>query len=290
MRPMLMIGITIMLLLQLGTVSAHDPSVLASQNTQIIQAQNLNRQGDHAQALKCAKLALSKSEAVTKLTGKKYQKSLILIGDINVKLGYYEAAGRAYRKALRLHSSLYGVDHPNSAILLCKLAEIASIQGQHADAEILFDGAKRILDPDSRRVSPTMARALMGLASAKVAQENFIAAARFYQAAANTYSLLTKYDPSVKTDVTKALFYLGQIHQQTRNYASASAAYREALRYSDYSPNGAMLTCLIMEKLGDTYTAWNKPARAKHVYKRKQAITRGYTVQPILTASVISGL
>jgi tetratricopeptide (TPR) repeat protein len=275
MKAVFVVGAMIALLGSVSMAYASESSPLSWRQV-MADTQRLTDQGMYDQALQSAKRTFYQDQRLSGVTEKRKLKRLILIGDLNEKQANLEAAARIYRSAIVLHAAAYGARHPNAPGLICSLADIYAAQGRSAAAEILYSKARKMLDTDGARIDPALARSMMGLASIYASRGEYLRAEELYRDAAQTYGLLTKYQPALKFDLQRALFLLGRCAAQRNDYAMASAAYREALQYSDNSVKDLFFASQIWQALGDSYAAWQKPARSKYAYRQACRMLKAY--------------
>ncbi len=272
MVPRLVIFIACFSALLSAVTHANGVSQTSTWKMMITESKQSSDLGNPNEALTFAKESLRLCVGANNTFNKRSLRSLVLIGNLNENNGNLEAAARAYRMAIILHQSHFDANHPNKAHYMCRLAEIYTKQERYDDAEVLFNSARKMLDAPGTRIDPALARSLIGLGSIHASRGQYAEALALYEEGVTIYKLLIKYQPDLKMKVAEGLFAAGLLERKQGEYAKASASYREALLYTDRSMNGALLASQILYSLGDTYSEWLKPARARMAYKQAKQV------------------
>jgi tetratricopeptide (TPR) repeat protein len=153
--------------------------------------------------------------------------------------GNFDLAGKLYRTALDMKTTILGKEHLSLANSYDSLAELYLAKGQLEDAESYFEEAltftEKILPPEA----PEVYNRLDKLAKCLIKQGKESQAEELYRRAQG----LWKTEPSKNGTEARARFALGCIYADRKNYEAAAPILQEAMQLAEsfYGPESATL-------------------------------------------------
>jgi CHAT domain-containing protein/tetratricopeptide (TPR) repeat protein len=249
---------------QLGPEASDTLTVLAD-----LAQLSLNR-GNYRQADRLFARALAINEKVFGPDHVRIGRVLMGIGALRLAEGDYREAERQLRRALVIVEKQFG-DHPNTALVLDKLAELFEAKGDYVSAEPVLVRALAIRENKLGVENPMTARALNNLASLYAAKNDFGRAQPLLQRA--LFICANKLAPdhvvcaAILSNLAVLLTTSGDYGQAERSLVHALAVI-EKNRGPDHRETAAAAA-----SLGDVYRGMRDYARAGAQYQHAFEIT-----------------
>jgi len=248
-------------------------SANASWNGLYRDATELYKQGKWADAMATANAALREAPNKIGPNSIYVAKSLTLLGDLNKAGGNMQQACRLYRQALAMQEKLFGPKHPNVDKLLTKLGDLYVTQGQVRQAQAAYSKVVTGSEERGRTNDLGAAGAICGLASVYRSQGRYAEAEKLFTRALQTYEIHTQYQKDLVLDVGKTYENLASLSRAQGDLEKTANLYQHAIEnYDRCGPDGRLAAASALTNLGDTYTKWQKRARALICYKRALGI------------------
>jgi hypothetical protein len=166
-------------------------------------ALRLHRQGNDAQALEPAKLALDLAEKGELRDRYRIVKSLNLLAALNKAMGELSEAERLYARSSAMQARILGPTHPNTVVSMVALADTCAVQGKCHHAESLYLTAMGVCHQLGWKNDPAEADALSGLGSICVTQGRDKEAEALLARAANLYEFRIVHQPNISTKLAE---------------------------------------------------------------------------------------
>ena len=184
--------------------------------------------------------------------------------------GKFTAAESLYQRALKIHETSLGPEHPLTAGSLNNLALLYKAQGNYAAAEPLFQRAMVVLEKALGPKHPRTAASLNNLAGLYAAQRNYAAAEPLYRRALKIKegALAPDHPDTAVTLNDLALQYKAQ-----GNYSAAEPLFLRALSIREKALGpGHPRTAHSLNNLGLLYQAQDHYTAAEPLFRRALAI------------------
>jgi tetratricopeptide (TPR) repeat protein len=178
----------------------------------------------------------------------------------------YTQAEPLYQRALSIHETIEGPDHPSTAYALHDLALLYYDQGKYEQAEPLYKRALAIREKALGPDHPDTATTLHELASLYQDQGQYEQAETLYQRALSIYETVKGPDhPYTAT----TLHELARLYQNQGKYEQAETLYQRALSIKEkvVGPNHPS-TAVTLHALASLYQAQGKHKQAESLYQR----------------------
>jgi len=228
------------------------------------------RMADHQRA---KAIALAAQSAVARAGGDPVLRGQLLnnLGSVSYSRGDYDAAEKAFRKALELRIASRGKDHPDVASVLVNLGLVYYKRGEYAKALEYHRRAYRIRARVLGKTHPLAANSLNNLGIVEERQGRQADARRHYLAALKVRERLLGPD---NPKLAAVLNNLGNIAFKQADYELANKYFHRALVLKEkaYGPNHLRLTTTL-DNLAEVHMKRGDPRGALVLLQRSLAIS-----------------
>lgn len=242
-------------------------------NQTYVEAKKLDQQGEWAEALRTAKLALKKAEEVFGANSLNAAKSHTLLGDLWAQRGRMVSAEMHYVRGINLREKLLGPKHPSLVKPLTRLSDLYATHGKTDLAALTYSQAIEIGDRNGRSRDPSLAAALVGFAGIFRQNGNYEEAEGLLNRAMDLCDTYRKYHGSLNTLAVRALNDLAEIHRARSHFSQAADCYHRALTVLERENSAdKLLMCSLLSSLADMHTENGSTFLAKDYHKRAKAL------------------
>jgi tetratricopeptide (TPR) repeat protein len=243
------------------------------------EARKLDQQGQWADSLSTAKLALKKAEGAFGRNSLNAAKSHMLLGDLWAERGRSASAEMHYVRGINLREKVLGPEHPSLIEPLIRLSDLYATHGKTDLAAVTYAKAIEMSDRNGRSHDPSLAAALVGCAGISRRNGNFEEAEALLNRAMDLCNTYRKYDGTLNTLAVRSLYHLAEIHKGRSHFSQAADCYYRALTVLERDSNAdKLLMCSILSRLADMHTEHGSTVLARDYDKRARALyaaTRG---------------
>lgn len=189
-----------------------------------------------------------------------------IIGKIHYFAGNYSAAETTWKRALYNREAVLGLDHPDVANSLSRIASLYVRYGRFEEAKSLYQRALRIQESAFGRANPDVAQTLNSMAMLEYDQGNYAEAEPLFK---NVIEIQGRILGDYHTNVASSLVGLGYVFYNQGRFDDAEPVFLRALSIrqkalGEESPGAAM--CL--NHLANLYGNQGRCAEAENLYWR----------------------
>jgi|GEM_PF-2205950 len=236
------------------------------------EATRLDHQGDWPEALRTAKLALTKADVTFGPMSLQAAKSHILLGNLYAKRGKFVSAEIHYNKGIGLLSRLLGPEHPIVVRPMALLAALYEGKGRTMEAESAYHKAVVICEGSDAVDDTTMVEALRGLArvsenAGRLPESEQLLVKALRTSERNAHSLRPS-EPVTGLIMAE----LGDNHIKQGNVLQAIRYYKRAVTELERYKTDPVLVCSVWNCLGKAYTQIGSSSLACDAFNRGAAL------------------
>ncbi len=167
------------------------------------------------------------------------------IGNLFLARGNFEMAEKLYKAALDVKSTVLGKEHLSLANSYDSLGGLCLARNQFEDAESYFKDALSMTERIQPPEHPQVYARLDKLAKCLIKQGKYPQAEELYLRASNVY----KATPPKNGNESRALFALGSLYVEEKNYTAAAPILEQALQLSEqYNGSDSIALVPYLEK------------------------------------------